>query len=46
MIEEDGKTEEEFVETILSLQDELDELAKSGKSLQSIISENIGKITQ
>ena len=46
VIEEDGKTEEEFVETILSLQDELDELAKSGKSLQSIISENIGKITQ
>lgn len=46
VIEEDGKTEEEFIEDVLRLQDELDELAKSGNSLESIISENIGKITR
>lgn len=40
VIEEDGKTEEEFVEDVLSLTGELESLNYSARSLESLISAN------
>ena len=40
VIEEDGKTEEEFIEELLAQQNELDHLAKSAHSLAEIIAKN------
>lgn len=45
VIEEDGKTEEEFLETILNLESELSELNLSAKDLEKIVSANIRSIT-
>lgn len=45
VIEEDGKTEEEFVEEILGLETQLNELTESAKGLENIISANVRSIT-
>ena len=45
VIEEDGKTEEEFVEEILSLNAELLELNKQAAELESVIAHNVRQLT-
>ena len=45
VIEEDGKTEEEFVEEILSLNDELTSLNNSATKLEEVINQNIQALT-
>ena len=45
VIEEDGKTEEEFVEEILGLNEELETLNKEAAELEKIIAKNIARIT-
>ncbi len=44
VIEEDGKTEEEFIAEIVGLNDELENLNKEAKKLEKIISKNIAQI--
>jgi type I restriction enzyme M protein len=44
VIEEDGKTEEEFIEEMLTLNDELNKLNKEAKELESVINHNIRQI--
>ena len=44
VIEEDGKTEEEFIEEMLSLNDELEKLNEEARKLESVISHNIKQI--
>ena len=44
VIEEDGKTEEEFIQEILEMNDELSDLNKQAKKLESTISHNIKQI--
>lgn len=44
VIEEDGKTEEEFIEEMLALNDELNKLNKEAKELESVINHNIRQI--
>lgn len=44
VIEEDGKTEEEFIEEMLSLNDELEKLNAEALELEGIISHNIKQI--
>ena len=44
VIEEDGKTEEEFVEMIVSLQDNLDNLSKEVCELEIVIGHNLRNI--
>ncbi|RLC58229.1 MAG: N-6 DNA methylase [Candidatus Cloacimonadota bacterium] len=44
VIEEDGKTEEEFIEEMLSLNDELEKLNDEARKLESVISHNIKQI--
>jgi type I restriction enzyme M protein len=41
VIEEDGKTEEEFISGILDLRDELEQLTKGARALDNIISSNL-----
>jgi type I restriction enzyme M protein len=41
VIEEDGKTEEEFVEEILNLRDELERLTKNSRDLDKTITVNL-----
>lgn len=45
VIEEDGKTEEEFIEELSGIQTELDVLNKDSQSLQKIISHNLQQLT-
>jgi len=45
VIEEDGKTEEEFVEDILATNDELLRLNKQARELESIVTNNILQLT-
>ena len=45
VIEEDGKTEEEFVEDILSLNAELLELNKQATALESVVEHNVKQLT-
>ena len=45
VIEEDGKTEEEFIEDILSLNAELLELNKQAGTLESVIAHNVKQLT-
>ena len=40
VIEEDGKTEEEFIEEVLNFNDELEKLNQEARKLESIISLN------
>jgi len=44
VIEEDGKTEEEFIEEMLSLNDELEHLNAEARELEAVISYNIKQI--
>ncbi|GAB6267760.1 MAG: type I restriction-modification system subunit M [Smithella sp.] len=44
VIEEDGKTEEEFIEEMLALNDELNKLNKEAKKLEDVINHNIRQI--
>ena len=44
VIEEDGKTEEEFIEEILSMNDELSKLNADAKELEKIINKNIRQV--
>jgi type I restriction enzyme M protein len=44
VIEEDGKTEEEFIAEIVGFNDELETLNKEARNLEKIIGENIGQI--
>lgn len=46
VIEEDGKTEEEFIEEILSLNDELEALNAESRELESVISQNVKAIAE
>jgi len=41
VIEEDGKTEEEFIEEIVAMNDELNKLNKEAKELEDVINHNI-----
>lgn len=45
VIEEDGKTEEEFLNNLSELQIELNNLTQSSRSLEQVISKNIALIT-
>lgn len=44
VIEEDGKSEEEFIEEILDMQEQLEGISTASRELESIISANIRKI--
>jgi type I restriction enzyme M protein len=44
VIEEDGKTEEEFIEEMIALNDELNKLNKEAKELEGVINHNIRQI--
>ena len=44
VIEEDGKTEEEFVETLIELNREFSFLSSNSRSLEEVIAGNISKI--
>jgi type I restriction enzyme M protein len=44
VIEEDGKTEEEFIETVASLKDDLESLNSQAEEIQQIIGHNIGQL--
>jgi type I restriction enzyme M protein len=46
VIEEDGKTEEEFIEEILALNDELDKLNNEAKKLEILINHNIRQLAE
>lgn len=45
VIEEDGKTEEEFIDDMLSLNDELIELSEHSTKLHAVIAENMVELT-
>jgi len=45
VIEEDGKTEEEFIEEIVALNDELNSLNQDAKELEDVINHNIRQLT-
>jgi type I restriction enzyme M protein len=45
VIEEDGKTEEEFIEELVSLNNELNRLNLEAKKLEEVIDHNIAQIT-
>jgi type I restriction enzyme M protein len=44
VIEEDGKTEEEFIEEIVAMNDELNRLNKEAKELEKVINHNIRQL--
>jgi type I restriction enzyme M protein len=44
VIEEDGKTEEEFIEEIIAMNDELNKLNKEAKELEDVINHNIRQL--
>jgi len=44
VIEEDGKTEEEFIEEVLGIQEELDTLNQEAKTLEYVISNNLKQL--
>lgn len=44
VIEEDGKTEEEFIEEMIALNDELNKLNKEAKKLEDVINHNLRQI--
>ncbi|EFK12366.1 conserved domain protein [delta proteobacterium NaphS2] len=45
VIEEDGKTEEEFIQELLAMDQELSELNKEARALEKIIHQNVLKLT-
>ena len=46
VIEEDGKTEEEFVEELLTMNQELSSLNREARKLEKIIHHNVLKLTE
>ncbi len=46
VIEEDGKTEEEFIETIIKLQGDFESLNVTAKELESVINQNLVNIAE
>ena len=44
VIEEDGKTEEEFIAELLAMNDELAELNENARGLESIITNNLREL--
>ena len=44
VIEEDGKTEEEFVADLETIGDELNELATTSRQLEAVINQNIRRL--
>lgn len=46
VIEEDGKTEEEFVEELLAMNQELGSLNREARKLEKIIHHNVLKLTE
>jgi type I restriction enzyme M protein len=44
VIEEDGKTEEEFISELLEQQDELERLNKTARNLEKCIADNLSLI--
>ena len=44
VIEEDGKTEEEFISGILGLSDQLSELTRSANELERVVTANISTL--
>jgi type I restriction enzyme M protein len=46
VIEEDGKTEEEFVEELLAMNQELNSLNREARKLEKIIHHNVLKLTE
>ncbi len=45
VIEEDGKTEEEFIEEMLTMNDELNRLNQDAKELEGVINHNIKQLS-
>lgn len=45
VIEEDGKTEEEFIEGLLAMNQELNSLNREARGLEKIIHHNVLKLT-
>lgn len=45
MIEEDGKTEEEFAAELIAMNEELEGLNAEAKALEKVISRNLSAIT-
>lgn len=45
MIEEDGKTEEEFIDGLLAMNDELTRLNGEARELEAVIAHNIRQLT-
>jgi type I restriction enzyme M protein len=45
VIEEDGKTEEEFLKEIVALNDELNRLNQDANELEDVINRNIRQLT-
>lgn len=45
VIEEDGRTEEEFIDELLDIQEELEALNKQAKILEDVIGKNLKKLT-
>lgn len=45
VIEEDGKTEEEFIDGLLTMNDELTRLNGEARELEDVIAQNIRQLT-
>jgi type I restriction enzyme M protein len=45
MIEEDGRTEEEFIEELIDTQQGLDSLNREAQTLQDVIAHNLKQIS-
>lgn len=45
VIEEDGKTEEEFISSLIELNDEISKLAKDSRNLELVVSQNMFQLT-
>lgn len=45
VIEEDGKTEEEFISSLIQLNDEISKLAKDSRNLELVVSQNMFQLT-
>ena len=45
VIEEDGKTEEEFIDEMISMNDELNRLNQEARDLEDVVNQNIKQLT-
>jgi type I restriction enzyme M protein len=46
VIEEDGKTEDEFISEVIAINDELETLNSSASALEKIIANNLAKLVE